>query len=262
MTAANQTHRPEWPAMLHGFIDGELDSAHAAQVEAHLATCSDCAGEVQRLRAVRHAIGRDGVRWQAPEAFRARILAMVGRESAAAMPQPPEQARRHLLGFIQRWSLLPSLAALAASAFLFVNMPPQDLSIQDQLLASHVRSLLADHLTDVETSDQHTVKPWFNGKLDFSPPVVDLAAEGFALAGGRVDYIGGRVVAALIYRRHGHVINVFVWPGPPAARTTALRDGYNIEEWSAGGLQFSAVSDVNATDLTAFRDSFTRAAGI
>jgi len=262
MTAADRTHRPEWTAMLHGFVDGELDSAHAAEVEVHLAICPDCASEVQRLRAVRRAIGRDGVRWQAPEALRARILATAARERAAAVPLLPEPRRWHLLGFIQRWSLVPSLAALAASAFLFVNVSRQDLSIQDQLLASHVRSLLADHLTDVETSDQHTVKPWFNGKLDFSPPVVDLAAEGFPLVGGRVDYVGGRVVAALIYRRHGHVINVFVWPGPPAGRTTAIREGYNIEEWSAGGLLFSAVSDVNATDLTAFRDSFARAAGI
>ncbi|MGO4437432.1 anti-sigma factor family protein [Rhizobium sp. RAF56] len=262
MSATDQTHSPEWSAMLHGFIDGELDAAHAAEVEAHIAACPDCAEEIERFLGVRRAIRRDGVRWQAPDALRARIVAAVADEASVGLPMPVEPLWQRLLRFVQRWSLVPSLAALAASAFLFMNVPSRDLPLQDQLLASHVRSLQADHLTDVETSDQHTVKPWFNGKLDFSPPVVDLAGEGFPLVGGRVDYVDGRVVAALIYRRHGHVINVFVWPAPPAARTTAVRDGYNIEEWSAQGLQFSAVSDVNAADLTTFRDSFIRAAAL
>jgi anti-sigma factor RsiW len=122
--------------------------------------------------------------------------------------------------------------------------------------------MLASHLTDVETSDQHTVKPWFNGRIDFSPPVVDLAPQGFPLVGGRVDYIGGRVVAALVYRRHGHIINLFVWPGSPASQLTAAREGYNLDEWSADGLSFWAISDVSAADLAAFRDNFSKQAGL
>jgi len=260
MSAPYQASCPEWNTRLHGFIDGELDSVHAAEVEEHLAGCPHCAAEMQQVLATRRIFARNDVKWQAPEALRSRILVAVATEAAARLPAEP--LWRKTLRFIQRWSLVPSLAALAASAFLFVNAPRPDLSLENQLLASHVRSLLADHLTDVETSDQHTVKPWFNGKLDFSPPVVDLAAQGFPLVGGRVDYLDGRVVAALIYRRHGHVINVFVWPGPPTAAKTTVRDGYNIEEWSAGGLLFSAVSDVNAADLTAFRDNFVRAAAL
>jgi anti-sigma factor RsiW len=135
-------------------------------------------------------------------------------------------------------------------------------SVSDEVVASHVRSLLVDHLTDVATSDQHTVKPWFNGKIDFAPPVVDLAREGFPLAGGRVDYIGGRVVAALVYKRQSHVINLFVWPASSdgataTVRTTASRDGYNLENWRVGGLNFWAVSDGNADDLARFRDAFS-----
>ncbi|MDI1266761.1 MAG: anti-sigma factor, partial [bacterium] len=114
----------------------------------------------------------------------------------------------------------------------------------------------------VATSDQHTVKPWFNGKIDFSPPVVDLAREGFPLVGGRVDYIGGRVVAALVYKRQSHVINLFVWPAATGSTAAALRpvtsrDGYNIENWNAAGLHFWAVSDVNADDISRFRNAFT-----
>ena len=160
-----------------------------------------------------------------------------------------------LPAFIRHWSFVPSAAALAASLFLVLAAPKNTSSIQNEILESHVRSLLVDHLTDVASSDQHTVKPWFNGKIDFSPPVVDLAAQGFPLVGGRVDYIGGRVVAALIYRRHGHFINVFVWPAPSAATTTTTLEGYTLTNWTENGLNFWAVSDT--ADVTQFRDKFS-----
>lgn len=251
---------PEWALMLHGFVDGELDAAHSLQIERHVATCRHCARELESLQALKQRIAQRGVHWRTPDHVREQVLAAISREAAVAA-RAPAATGFSLLEFVRRWLFVPSLAALAASLFLVIG-PMSDRSlVGDEVIASHVRSLLVDHLTDVATSDQHTVKPWFNGKIDFAPPVVDLAREGFPLQGGRVDYIGGRVVAALVFKRQSHVINLFVWPSPDAAATmvkaTASRDGYNIENWRAGGLAFWAVSDVSADDLARFRDAFS-----
>jgi anti-sigma factor RsiW len=250
--------------MLHGFVDNELDAAHSLQIERHVATCPHCAQQLESLQALKQRIAQPGVHWRTPDHVRAQVLAAISRE--AALPaRAPESRGFSLLEFVRRWLFVPSLAALAASLFLVVAPMTDRTSVSDEVVASHVRSLLVDHLTDVATSDQHTVKPWFNGKIDFAPPVVDLVREGFPLQGGRVDYIGGRVVAALVYKRQSHVINLFVWPAPSDAtaatvRTTASRDGYNIENWRAGGLNFWAVSDGNADDLARFRDAFSNRA--
>jgi anti-sigma factor (TIGR02949 family) len=255
---------PEWHIRLHGFIDGELDSVHAAQFEDHLATCENCRAEIERVGAVRKIVDQDGVRWKPPEALRSQVLSMLSFEQAATTSGLPTQHQpplwRRTLDFIRHWSFVPSLAVLAASGFLFVNAPSQTLLLQDEIMASHVRSMMADHLTDVLTSDQHTVKPWFNGKIDFSPPVSDLAKDGFPLVGGRVDYVGGRTVAALVYRRHGHIINLFIWPAASVARTTTEHDGYNMAQWSDGGLMFWAISDVASGDLAEFESFFRSAA--
>jgi len=252
----------EWELMLHGFVDNELDAAHSLQIERHVATCPHCAQQLESLKTLKQRIAQPGVHWRTPEHVRAQVLAAVAREAAVPARVPQHQGFS-LLEFVRRWLFVPSLAALAASLFLVVGPMQTRSSVGDEVVASHVRSLLVDHLTDVATSDQHTVKPWFNGKIDFAPPVVDLVREGFPLAGGRVDYIGGRVVAALVYKRQSHVINLFVWPASPDTaasnvRTASSRDGYNIENWQAGGLNFWAVSDGNAEDLARFRDAFTR----
>jgi anti-sigma factor RsiW len=244
-----------WELMLHGFIDGELDAAHSLQLEQHLAACPDCADELKRFQTLKRLVSQKGVRWRAPDHVRAQVLAAIAQE-AAKQPRPVASRWDRIFATIRQWLFVPSLAALAASLFLVLGPMPNRTSIQDELVAGHVRSMLADHLTDVATSDQHTVKPWFNGKIDFSPPVVDLAKQGFPLVGGRVDYIGGRVVAALVYRRRGHLINVFVWPAPPAGATESSHEGYSVENWSKDGLTFWAVSDAAADEISGFREAF------
>jgi anti-sigma factor RsiW len=249
-----------WELMLHGFMDGELDAVHALELEQHLATCPHCAGQLERFQTLKQVVSQKGVRWRAPDHVRAQVLAAIAQE-AGKQARPAVSWWDKVFGLVRQWLFVPSLAALAASLFLVLGPVQNRASLQDEVVAGHVRSLLANHLTDVATSDQHTVKPWFNGKIDFSPPVVDLAPQGFPLVGGRVDYIGGRVVAALIYRRRGHLINVFVWPAPPAGTTETTRDGYNIENWSKDGLTFWAVSDAASDEIGGFREAFLEQIG-
>lgn len=263
MSSSVQDQCTGWQLILHGFIDGELDAAHSLQLEKHIATCSHCADQLAKFQVQKKVVAQKGVSWRTPDHVRAQVLAVISRETATRARSLSEQIDKDsdqkfkAIEFIKRWIFVPSLAGLAASLFL-VMAPIQDRSsIQDEVLASHIRSLLVDHLTDVATSDQHTVKPWFNGKIDFSPPVVDLASQGFPLVGGRIDYIGGRVVAALIYRRHGHLINVFVWPAPPVMTNPVTRDGYHIANWSKDGLNFWAVSDVSADDILRLRQALS-----
>lgn len=264
MSSSGQRQCTEWELMLHGLVDGELDAVHALRVEKHIATCGHCARQLESIQTLKRRIAQEGVQWRTPDHVRAQVLAAISREAATQTRRSTRQGgeRFRILGFIKQWMFVPSLAALAASLFLVMAPIPDRPSIADEVLAGHVRSLLVDHLTDVATSDQHTVKPWFNGKIDFAPPVTDLARDGFPLQGGRVDYVGGRIVAALVYKRKAHVINVFVWPSTAsgttvALRTTASRDGYNMENWSDGGLTFWAVSDVNADDLARLREAFS-----
>jgi anti-sigma factor RsiW len=161
-----------------------------------------------------------------------------------------------------RWGLAPAGLALAASLVLaiLVARPEPGPDLSGELVAGHVRSLLASHLTDVQTSDQHTVKPWSIGKIDFAPPVIDLADRGFALIGGRLDYIENRVAAVLIYKRHKHVINLFLWPANASRAGMPTREGYTILGWQQAGLTFWAVSDLNAVELKEFRDDFAERA--
>ncbi|KAA0122497.1 anti-sigma factor [Methylobacterium sp. P1-11] len=245
----------DWAVTLHGFVDDELDAANTLAFEAHLAACPGCRAQVERFTTLRRTVGQDGVAWPVPEHVRAQVFEAVARAGA----RPKSDARRsttQLLGFVRRWSFIPSAAALAASLFLVLAIPHSRASLQDEIVSSHVRSLLVDHLTDVQTSDRHTVKPWFNGKADISPPVVELAARGFPLVGGRLDYIAGQPVPVIVYRRHGHVINVFVWPARESAPQNYNERGYNLVWWNSQDLTFCAVSDVAGADLLQFRQDF------
>jgi anti-sigma factor RsiW len=152
--------------------------------------------------------------------------------------------------------LAACVAVAAVVVFRFApgaSRPSQSDLLTQQVLASHVRSLMADHLTDLPSSDQHTVKPWFDGKLDFSPPVKDLSSKGFPLVGGRLDYLQDRPVAALVYQRRKHFINLFIWPSPESStQRMAMQHGYNIHHWADSGMTFWAVSDLNNSELEEF----------
>jgi anti-sigma factor RsiW len=245
---------PDKQSLIHGLLDGELDAANVLACEAHLRTCPGCAAELERLNALRELLASAELRPSAPEPLRARIEALIDAETRATRPSWRARAARNA-----PWAASGVFAALAASLAL-VMLAPQasEGPLESELVAGHVRSLLAAHLTDVATSNRHVVKPWFNGKIDFAPQVVDLADRGFPLAGGRLDYIHGRVVAALVYRRRLHAINLFVWPAGHAgeAALAARKDGYSLTRWVQGGLEYWAVSDIDAADLQAFKAAF------
>jgi anti-sigma factor RsiW len=241
--------------LLHGLLDEELDAANTVAAETHLKTCEGCNAEFLRLQALREAVQAPGVAHRAPESLRARIDADLLAEATPA--RAPPRARRNA-----PWLASGGMAAIAAG-FAIVVVAPQmaQAALERQLVASHVRSLLANHLTDIATSNQHVVRPWFNGKVDIAPPAPELADQGFPLVGGRLDYIEGRVAPAIVYRRHLHTINLFVLPeghGLTGLRTTR-RDGYSLVEWTQGGLRFAAVSDVELADLKQFRTAFVAA---
>jgi anti-sigma factor RsiW len=239
-----------------GYADGELDLSRTIEMETHLQVCAECARELERLQALRAALQRGSLAYAAPSALRERIQTSL-LSSTPAETSERASAWRPLL--LLRWA--GAFAVLALCAVTAWQLLPglrgrtSDQQLAAEVLTSHVRSLEASHLMDVASTDQHTVKPWFDGKLDFSPPVEDLASDDFPLVGGRLDYLEGRQVAALVYQRRKHFINVFVWPGASGSSSTqtiASQQGYNMMRWSHGGFQFWAVSDVNASDLAEF----------
>ena len=243
--------------LLHALIDGELDAGHAREVEAHLANCAKCAAAARDYREMKKAVAQGGLRYTAPPELRRRI--------EASLPQAQVPTRRALL---KGFAMGSAVSAIAASGlFAIVLRGDDEARLQTEFFSAHLRSLQANHLTDVVSTDQHTVKPWFNGRLDVAPPVADLGSQGFALVGGRLDYVDGRPVGALIYRRREHVINLFVAQGagtePRAAKMDTVQ-GFNIRRWSDRGLDYWAVSDLSKEELANFGEKFeaaTRAAG-
>jgi anti-sigma factor RsiW len=232
--------------LLGGLVDGELDAANTALVEAHVARCDGCREELERLQAVRSMLTSEGVRYAGPQSLANRI---------AALPElSPKAANDNRL---LRWLAPGAVGALAASLAFLAFVPPSSQSVVDEeLVSSHVRSLQPGHLTDVQTTNQHIVKPWFNGKIDFSPPVPELADQGFPLAGGRLDSINGRTVAAIVYHRRLHTVNLFVWPAKDTAERSFVKDGFAVREWSRNGLRFAAVSDIPPAELQQFHKLF------
>lgn len=241
--------------LIHALIDGELDAGHARDVEIHVASCPACAAKLKTFQAMREDIAAARLKEAAPAQLRSRIEAALPAPSAPIMAprQFVRPSRRAFFGGFVAGGALS--AALAASLVLAVFRNDREQTIADEVVSAHIRSLQAGHLMDVETSDQHTVKPWFDGKVDVAPPVIDLTAEGYTLVGGRLDYIGGEPVASVVYQRRKHVINLFVAQRLGAARAdvgTRTIQGYNVRHWSHGGLEFWAVSDLEGPELNEF----------
>jgi mycothiol system anti-sigma-R factor len=269
MTCEEATH------LMDGYLDGELDPMTSQKIEEHLRECHKCEQAYEAHTALARAISRGAPYYKAPTELRQRIQSSLREEIAerptrnvardAQPPFPRRQPEVRTILFGAPWSWLGLAAAIIFAAIVALNLVPRlqrpeaDQFLATQLIASHVRSLLANHLTDVGSSDQHTVKPWLDTKLDFAPPVVDLSNEGFPLIGGRLDYLNNRPVAALVYGRRKHFINLFVWPAASDAAKapkTITRQGYQLLHWADSDFNYWAVSDVNANDLQLFKQQF------
>jgi anti-sigma factor RsiW len=243
----------EAEVLIHALVDGELDAGHAREVEAHVAGCPRCAAELAAIRQMHAALARTELKFTAPPALRTRI------EAALPVAATAPSRRSILKGF----AMGSAVSALAATGLVAIVLRKDDQQrIEAEIVSAHLRSLQAGHLTDVLSTDQHTVKPWFNGKLDVSPPVIDLTAQGFTLIGGRLDYVDARAIGAVVYRRRQHVINLFVAQTANTERRSARTDtiqGFNIRRWGERGLNFWAISDLGADELNEFGEKFESA---
>jgi anti-sigma factor RsiW len=236
--------------LLELHLDGELPASESAEIQEHVENCASCSGLYQRLEQLQSDIRTQVTRHRAPAHLQQSIHDAL-QKAAANEPRAPRM----------RWNWM----AVAASVLLFASIAwnvaflrSRD-SARDvlgrEVLSSHLRSLMGTHLLDVPSSDQHTVKPWFNGKLNFSPDVKDFTSQGFRLVGGRVEYISDRPVAALVYQRRQHFINLFTWPSSsssPSEYSEMKRSGYNLVSWTEGGMTCWAVSDLQASELEQF----------
>jgi anti-sigma factor RsiW len=229
-------------SLLHAFLDGELDVVRHLEVEHHVQECPACADECERQRTLRRAITSSAPYYRASAGLRERLQA---RHARWVMPRA-------------RWLLsLAAAASIAVFAWALGRYGPGTSAadrLAEEVVASHARSRMAEHLFDKESSNQHVLKPWLSSKLDFAPTVVDLADADFPLDGGRLDYLDGRPVAALVYHRHEHVINLFIAPtsGAPTEPRALTRRGFHLVHWSQGGMSRWAVSDLNERELAEF----------
>jgi anti-sigma factor RsiW len=246
---SNAANQDDPILLVHAYLDGELDPAHALEVERRLAHEPALAAEHARIQALQHAIGALP-REVLPPGLERRIETAVGLKAAAARPS---------------WRALAASVVLAAvlggtGTWLTLGLGARD-PTPDMLVASHMRALMAPQPTDVSSSDRHTVKPWFNGRIPESPRVVDLTAEGFPMVGGRIDVVGRTPVPTLVYRHRQHLISLTALPTPGTARAAERRAlaGYNILSWREDGVSYWAISDLGSADLDRFAKLFREA---
>jgi anti-sigma factor RsiW len=243
---------PQTRNLINAFLDGQLDLVRHLEIEHHLAECPACADNFKGLQSLRDAVRAEAPYHRAPPGLLERFRS---RQALPSETSPASLAPRRWFGLAVALAAGVVLALGGLGLVLFrAPQSPNDLLVKE-VIAGHVHSLLAHHLTDVASSDRHTVKPWFKGQVDFAPQVPDLSDHDFTLVGGRLDYLDNRPVAALVYRRRAHVINLFVWPASQrrdSGPTTGQRQGYNYLHWVAGEMNGWAVSDLNAEELREF----------
>lgn len=228
-------------------------------LERHLEDCPDCTAALEEMRRLSRAVKTSGIYHEMPANLSARVRTAVLQEAGVNEPLPPIAPSKRERVAWWRPTAIAVAAALILAVFAWRWLPysarpgEQNQLLVQEVLDNHVRSMMADHLVDVPSSDQHTVKPWFDGKLDFAPPVIDLTSDGFELTGGRLDYIDGRPVATVVYRRRKHIVNLSMWPGNETAPLSAImRNGYNLLQWKERGMEYWAVSDLNVQELREF----------
>ncbi len=244
--------------LLHAYLDGELDLVRSIEFEDHLKSCPDCSRDFADQQALRKSLHTANLYQRAPENLKAKIRTQLPRQM---QPQSVSTGRRTAIEWLAVAAAIIVAIVLGAKVIPSVGSREQTDLLAEQITANHIRSLQPGHLFDVESTDQHTVKPWFDGKLDFAPPVTDLADKGFPLVGGRLDYLDHRDVAALVYQRQKHFINVFIWPSE--SKTTRVTEvqtirGYNLVFWRQNGMNFCAASDLNTAELEKFAQLLQR----
>jgi anti-sigma factor RsiW len=253
---------------VQAYFDGEVDAVAAADIERHMEHCSDCRALLQELELTRSALRRDLTYGRTPPELRARIMRALDQESAVPVTPTPTSARTPAptpkltltrVRSATAWRTRPfwagavggfGSAAIAASAAFLLLSPPAGNALLNDLVGAHVRSLMPAHLIDVESTDRHTVKPWFAGHADVSPVVADFTQEGYRLIGGRADYFDHQRAAVAVYQHGPHVINVFSWAGMQRGLPkNTTRNGYHLAFWKVGDLQYCAVSDTGWEEL-------------
>ncbi|MGB2663059.1 MAG: zf-HC2 domain-containing protein [Candidatus Acidiferrum sp.] len=239
--------------VLHAYFDQELDPVGAAEFERHLDHCPECTASLTALQSLRSSITGAQLYQRAPALLRNKVLADLSSSRPAIFP------RRSTTKWLALAAALLLFAIAGWQFFVVHRATDKESVLAAAVVDAHLRSLQPGHLTDVLSTDQHTVKPWFDGKLDFSPPVRDFAGQGYPLQGGRLDVVQGRTIAALVYGRHKHEVSVFIWPTTEtdAAPRSGSHQGYQWICWRKGGMEFYAVSDTAASDLEQLQQLFS-----